>query len=95
MSTRNSNTSFTLEHLDYVPISPELYQSNSDKSSSYEQTLLENNLQLTELQLYSNNGVGCIVIVHLISSRIQYHKLNSLTQYENILQLNYLQIKTT
>ena len=48
------------------------------KSSVYEQTRVENNMQLTELQIYINNIAGCIGIVGFISEMIQYHQLNTI-----------------
>ena len=53
------------------PVFPKLpgsIWSNSYNSSGYEQTLCENNMQLTELQLYINNIARCIGILGLLSA---------------------------
>ena len=51
----------------------------SVNSSGYEQTICDNNLQLTELQFYINNVARCLGIVDLLYSRIQYHQFNTFT----------------
>ena len=50
-----------------------------DNSSGYEQTLRENNMQLTELQFYTNNITRCLSIVVLLYARRQDHQFITLT----------------
>ena len=87
------------------PKRPGTFHYNSDNPSGYEQTLCEKNLQLMKLQSYIKNIVRCLIIVHLIYSRVQYHKHNTLikcdtlftsqlsTNYNNIQQESNIQTK--
>ena len=58
---------------------PVYHLSLSDNSSGYEQTLLEKNLQLTELKFYINNIGGCLGMVDLLSTRRQDNQVNNFT----------------
>ena len=55
--------------------------SQSGNSSGYEQTLREKNLQLTELQLYTNNIARSLGIVDIFSAVRKYHQLNTFTSF--------------
>ena len=54
---------------------------------------LQNNLQLTQLQLYIKNIVRCIGIVYLLYKRRKDHQKKLSSSVIQLLQVNYLQIK--
>ena len=54
--------------------------------------LREENLQLIDLKLYTNNIAKCLDVVVILSARRQYNQFNNLIKCSTFLQVYYIQI---